>query len=169
MHYTRTFIAIALLGAACACATLVLALTPEQHKASDHCDGVYLDTYAACLGNSSDKEKCANDAKEAREVCRKNSGLPLKTTPPKVPGDNPSGKPSPSASPRRPLRHANDLNNVQTQTLTPASPTPKPLRHVHDLSNVQTHTQTQTQTLSKTSSSPTPKPRPSRSPSHHKG
>jgi hypothetical protein len=166
MHYTRTVICILLLGGVCTCATFLLALTPEQHKASDYCDGVFVDTYSDCLKSSSNIEECLQRAKEARNTCRKNSGLPMKSPPqiPKGPGVNPSGKPSPSASPtRKPLRHVDDLGNVQTQTLT--SPTPKPLRHVDNLGNVQT--QSQTQTLTRTS--PTPRPKPSRSPSHHKG
>ena len=167
MHYTRTVICILLLGGVCTCATFLLALTPEQQKAAHVCDGVFLDRYSACLSNHPmQTEECTHEAYEAYKICRKNSGLPMKSPPqtPKGPSHNPSGKPSPSASPtRKPLRHVDDLGNVQTQTLT--SPTPKPLRHVDDLGNVQT--QSQTQTLTRTS--PTPRPKPSRSPSHHKG
>ena len=167
MHYARTFIAIALLGAGCACATFLLAapLSPEQHKASDFCDKVFMDSYAECLQSSSNIKECLDRAAEARKVCRKNSGLPMQKPPPppKVRGDNPSGKPSASgASPTpKPLRHVDGLRNAETQTLTTTSPTPKPLRHVDGLGNAQT------QTLTKTS--PTPTPKPSRSPSGHKG
>ena len=168
MHYARTFIAIVLLGVACACATFLLAepLSPEQQKASQHCDSVFLDRYTACLqSHPLQTEECTHEAYEAWKTCRKNSGLPMKNPPrpPKGRVDQPSGKPSTSgASPTpKPVRHVHDLGNVQTETLTTTSPTPKPLRHADDLRN------TQTQTLTKTS--PTPTPKPSRSPSGHKG
>jgi hypothetical protein len=145
MHYARIFIAIAVFGAGCACATFLLALplTPEQEKAAHYCDGVFLDRYVACLESHPLKtEECTKDAYEAYKICRKNSGLPMQKPPrpPKVRVDQPAGKPSTSG----------------------ASPTPKPLRHLDGLGSAQT------QTLTKTSPTPTPKPKTFASPSHRR-
>ena len=169
MHYRRIVLAFLLLGSICICATFVLALTPEQQKAAHKCDGVFLDTYTTCLeSHPLQTEQCTHEAYDAYKTCRKNSGLPM-ARPPKTPkgtNDNPSGKPSPHASPtRNPLRHAGELGNVQEQTLTTTSPTPDPMKNAGERGKVQTHTQTQTLTRS----SPTPSPKPSRSSSPHKG
>lgn len=130
MHYSRTVICVLLLGGVCTCARLLLALTPEQEKAAHNCDRAFLDAYTGCLNaHPLQTEQCTHYAYETYKTCRKNSGLPMKSPPqiPKGKRDDASGKPSSSASPtRKPLPHAGDLGNVQTETLTKSSPTPSP-------------------------------------------